>query len=95
MRLSAPSGGALLRLALAAAFPLPSLLLSQEHGHQHQVGKLGRVRVRGSPAPVRVLVRVEPVQWERLTGVADSPGGPEGSHALAMASSGVDGVRLT
>ena len=38
---------------------------------------------------------VEPVQWERLTGVADEPGGPEGSHALAMASSSVDGVRLT
>ncbi len=38
---------------------------------------------------------VEPVRYERLTGVADPPGGPEGSHRLAMASSGVDGVRLT
>ena len=40
-------------------------------------------------------MRVEPVNWERLTGVAGSPGGPEGSHPLAMASSSVDGVRLT
>jgi hypothetical protein len=40
-------------------------------------------------------MRVEPVNYERLTGVADSPGGPEGSHTLAMASSSVDGVRLT
>ena len=39
-------------------------------------------------------MRVDPVQWERLTGVAP-PGGPEGSHALAMPSSSVDGVRLT
>jgi hypothetical protein len=38
---------------------------------------------------------VEPVRWEPLTGVADPPGGPEGSHALAMTSSSVDGVRLT
>ena len=38
---------------------------------------------------------VEPVRYERLTGVADPPGGPEGSHRLAMGSSGVDGVRLT
>jgi hypothetical protein len=38
---------------------------------------------------------VEPVRWEPLTGVADPPGGPEGSHALAMASTSVDGVRLT
>ena len=38
---------------------------------------------------------VEPVNYERLTGVVDPPGGPEGSHVLAMASSGVDGVRLT
>ena len=36
-------------------------------------------------------MRVEPVHYERLTGVA----GPEGSHTLAMASSSVDGVRLT
>ena len=40
-------------------------------------------------------MRVEPVQYGPLTGVADPPGGPEGSHVLAMASSGVDGVRLT
>jgi len=40
-------------------------------------------------------MRVEPVRWEPLTGVADPPGGPEGSHTLAMASSSVDGVRLT
>ena len=38
---------------------------------------------------------VEPVNWERLTGVATIPSQPEGSHPLAMASSGVDGVRLT
>jgi hypothetical protein len=40
-------------------------------------------------------MRVDPVQWERLTGVAPPPGGPQGSHELAMASSSVDGVRLT
>ena len=40
-------------------------------------------------------MRVEPVHWERLTGVADIPSQPEGSHPLAMASSAVDGVRLT
>ena len=40
-------------------------------------------------------MRVEPVQWERLTGVADPTGGPEGSHEVAMAASSVDGVRLT
>ena len=40
-------------------------------------------------------MRVEPVLWEPLTGVADPPGGPEGSRTLAMASSSVDGVRLT
>jgi len=39
-------------------------------------------------------MRVEPVRWEPLTGVADPAGGPEGSHTLAMASSSVDGVRL-
>jgi hypothetical protein len=38
---------------------------------------------------------VEPVNWERLTGVASIPSRPEGNHPLAMASSGVDGVRLT
>ncbi len=36
MRLSA-------RLALAAAIAFPPMLQSQDHGHQHQVGKLGRV----------------------------------------------------
>ena len=40
-------------------------------------------------------MKVEPVRYEPLTGVADPPGGPEGSHTLAMASSSVDGVRLT
>jgi len=40
-------------------------------------------------------MRVEPVHWERLTGLADIPSQPEGSHPLAMASSAVDGVRLT
>jgi hypothetical protein len=40
-------------------------------------------------------MRVEPVRYEPLTGVADPPGGPEGSHTLALASSSVDGVRLT
>ena len=39
-------------------------------------------------------MRAEPVHWERLTGMPDPPGGPEGSHTLAMASSSVDGVRL-
>jgi hypothetical protein len=38
---------------------------------------------------------VEPLDYERLTGVAGSPGGPEGRHTLAMRSSSVDGVRLT
>jgi len=38
---------------------------------------------------------VEPVRWERLTGVDPIPGRPEGNHPVAMASSGVDGVRLT
>jgi hypothetical protein len=40
-------------------------------------------------------MRVEPLRYERLTGAADPPGGPEGSHTLAMGSSAVDGVRLT
>jgi hypothetical protein len=40
-------------------------------------------------------MRVEPLRWEPLTGVADPPGGPEGSHTLSMGSSAVDGVRLT
>jgi hypothetical protein len=38
---------------------------------------------------------VDPLDYERLTGVAGSPGGPEGRHTLTMPSSGVDGVRLT
>jgi hypothetical protein len=38
---------------------------------------------------------VEPLRYEPPTGVADPPGGPEGSHTLSMASSAVDGVRLT
>jgi hypothetical protein len=42
-----------------------------------------------------LAMRVEPVRWEPLTGVADPPGGPEGSHAVSMTSSAVDGVRLT
>jgi hypothetical protein len=37
---------------------------------------------------------VEPLNYERLTGVAD-PTGPEGNHTLAMGSTSVDGVRLT
>jgi hypothetical protein len=40
-------------------------------------------------------MQVEPLRYERLTGVADPPDGPEGSHTLSMASSAVDGVRLT
>jgi hypothetical protein len=40
-------------------------------------------------------MRVEPVRYEPLTGAADPPGGPEGSHSLSMESSPVDGVRLT
>jgi hypothetical protein len=40
---SSASGYCSLRLALAAAVILPSPLLTQEHGHAHQVGKLGRV----------------------------------------------------
>jgi hypothetical protein len=38
---------------------------------------------------------VEPLIFDRLTGVADPPTGPEGKHTLAMRSSSVDGVRLT
>ena len=39
-------------------------------------------------------MRVEPVRYEPLTG--GTPGsGPEGSHALSMATSDLDGVRLT
>jgi hypothetical protein len=40
-------------------------------------------------------MRVEPPNYERLTGVANPPNGPEGSHSISMASSAVDGVRLT
>jgi hypothetical protein len=41
-------------------------------------------------------MKVEPVNYERLTGRAESmTGGPEGSHALAASSSAIDGVRLT
>ncbi|MEO8090107.1 MAG: hypothetical protein ABI703_07415 [Gemmatimonadales bacterium] len=38
---------------------------------------------------------VQPVNWERLTGAAGPATSPEGSHALAMGSNAVDGVRLT
>ena len=37
---------------------------------------------------------VEPLRYERLTGTAGAPGAGE-SHRLAMASSAIDGVRLT
>jgi hypothetical protein len=37
---------------------------------------------------------VEPLRYERLTGVADPPNSPEGSHTLSLGSSSVDGVRL-
>jgi hypothetical protein len=40
-------------------------------------------------------MRVEPVRYDPPTGVADPPGGPEGSHTLALGVSSVDGVRLT
>jgi hypothetical protein len=40
-------------------------------------------------------MQVEPPNYERLTGVADPPGGPEGSHTLSLGTSSVDGVRLT
>jgi hypothetical protein len=40
-------------------------------------------------------MRVEPLRYEPPTGVADPPGGPEGSHTLALGSSSIDGVRLT
>jgi hypothetical protein len=38
---------------------------------------------------------VEPLRYERLTGVVDPPNSPEGSHTLSLGSSSVDGVRLT
>jgi hypothetical protein len=40
-------------------------------------------------------MRVEPLNYERLTGVATPGGGPEGNHTLSLAESSVDGVRLT
>ena len=40
-------------------------------------------------------MKVDPLRYGRPTGVANPPGGPEGSHTLAMGSSAVDGVRLT
>jgi hypothetical protein len=40
-------------------------------------------------------MRVDALRYEPLTGVADPPGSPEGSHTLALASTSVDGVRLT
>jgi hypothetical protein len=40
-------------------------------------------------------MRVDALRYEPLTGVADPPGSPERSHALALASTSVDGVRLT
>jgi hypothetical protein len=38
---------------------------------------------------------VEPVRYQPLTGAADPPNGPEGSHTLSMSQSSIDGVRLT
>jgi hypothetical protein len=38
---------------------------------------------------------VDPVRYVPLNGVAEPPGGPEGHHAISMAASEVDGVRLT
>jgi tetratricopeptide (TPR) repeat protein len=43
MRFSASHRSTPTLLALAAAIALPPMLQSQEHGHTHQVGKLGRV----------------------------------------------------
>ena len=40
-------------------------------------------------------MRVEPLRYEPLTGVVDSPDSPEGSHELALGPRSVDGVRLT
>jgi hypothetical protein len=39
-------------------------------------------------------MRVEPLRYEPLTGVADTPATPEGEHRLSLGSSTVDGVRL-
>jgi hypothetical protein len=38
---------------------------------------------------------VEPLRYEPLTGTSQPPSGPSGSHALALETSRVDGVRLT
>jgi hypothetical protein len=40
-------------------------------------------------------MRVEPLNYERLTGTVSPPDGAAGSHTLTMGSSPVDGVRLT
>jgi hypothetical protein len=40
-------------------------------------------------------MQVEPLNYERLTGVADPPNGPEGNHTLSLGRTNVDGVRLT
>jgi hypothetical protein len=39
-------------------------------------------------------MRVEPLRYERLTGVADPPTGPEGTHTLGLGTSSGDGGRL-
>jgi hypothetical protein len=39
-------------------------------------------------------ITVEPLRYERLTGVVDPPISPEGNHTLSLGSSSVDGVRL-
>jgi hypothetical protein len=38
---------------------------------------------------------VEPVRYEPLTGAADQPNGPQGSHTVSLGKSTVDGVRLS
>ena len=43
MKLAARIGAGTLPLVFAAISALPPLLQAQEHGHRHQVGKLGRV----------------------------------------------------
>jgi hypothetical protein len=40
-------------------------------------------------------MQVEPLNYERLTGVADPTGGPEGNHTLSLGRTNVDGARLT
>lgn len=40
-------------------------------------------------------MKVDPLRYDPLTGVADPPTSPEGTHALVLGSSSVDGVRLT